>query len=110
MMVVWPWVFLERESSWIWSLRTISSQCHNNPVFVPPLKPPDHVKDLYDGQTYDLKSMDVVKVEYGTFAQTFQSSCSFLVYYWYYLLVVLCDVTYYFYAVVDWSLEKIEDL
>ena len=54
--------------------------------------------------------MDVVTVEYGTFAQTFQSSCSFLVYYWYYLLVVLCDVTYYFYAVVDWSLEKIEDL
>ena len=45
------------------------------PVLVPPCKPPDPVKDIYDGQTYDLKtrvdiwtSMDVVPVEYGTFA------------------------------------------
>ena len=36
------------------------------------------MKDLYDGQTYDLKKrvdiwtrMDVFPVEYGTFAQTF---------------------------------------
>ena len=57
---------------------TSSSQCHNNPVLVPPRKPPDPVKDLYDGQIYDLKTwvdiwtgMDVVSVEYGTFAQTF---------------------------------------
>ena len=55
-----------------------SSQCHNNPVLVPPRKPPDPVKDLYDGHIYDLKTrvdiwkrMDVVPVEYGTFAQTF---------------------------------------
>ena len=45
---------------------------------VPPRKAPDPVKDLYDGQTYDLKtrvdiwtSMDIVPVEYVTFNQTF---------------------------------------
>ena len=45
---------------------------------VPPSKPPDIVKYLYDGQTYDLKtrvdiwtSIDVVPVEYGTFAHIF---------------------------------------
>ena len=58
---------------------TSSSQCHNNPVLVPPRKPHDPVKDLYDGQIYDLKTrvniwtrMDMVPVEYGTYAQTFQ--------------------------------------
>ena len=63
---------------WIWSLRTSSSQCHNKPVLVPPRKPPDPMKDLYDGQTYNLKtrvdiwtSMDIVPVEYGKFTQTF---------------------------------------
>ena len=57
---------------------TNSIQCHNNPVLVPPRKPPDPVKDLYDGQIYDLKTrvfiwtrMDAVPVEYGKFAQTF---------------------------------------
>ena len=61
-----------------WSLRISSSQCYNKQVLVPPHKPPDPVKDIYDGQTYDLKKMvdiwmrmDVVPVEYGTFAQTF---------------------------------------
>ena len=56
---------------------TSSSQCPNNPVLVPPRKPPDPVKDHYDGQIYDLKTMvdiwtrmDVVPVESGTFAQT----------------------------------------
>ena len=56
----------------------ISSQCHNNPVLVPPRKPPDLVKDIYDSHTYDLKtrvyiwtSMDVVPVEYGKISQTF---------------------------------------
>ena len=55
---------------------TSSSQCHNNPVLVPPRKPPYPVKDLYDGQTYDLKArldiwtrMDVVLVEYEIFAR-----------------------------------------
>ena len=58
--------------------RKSSSQCHSNLVLVPSCKPPDPVKDIYDGQTYDLKTrvdiwtrMDVVPVEYGTFAQTF---------------------------------------
>ena len=59
-------------------MRKNYSQCQNKPVLVPPSKPPYPVKDLYDGQTYDLKTsvdiwtrMDVVPVEYGTFAQTF---------------------------------------
>ena len=79
MMSTWPWISLERESCWRWSLRTSSSQCHNNPVLFLPRKPPDPVKNLYDGHTYELKTrvdiwtrMDVVPVEYGTFAQTFQ--------------------------------------
>ena len=56
---------------------TTSIQCCNKPVLVPPHKPPDPVKGLYDSQTYELKkgwictSMDVVPVEYGTFTQTF---------------------------------------
>ena len=64
------------DSFWRWNLMTSSSQCHNNPVLVPPRKPPDPVKDLYDDQIYDLKKrvdiwmrMDMVPVEYGTFAQ-----------------------------------------
>ena len=56
MMLVWPWILLERESSWIWSLRTSYNQCHNNPILVPPCKPLVPVKDLYDNQTYDLKT------------------------------------------------------
>ena len=78
MMSMWPWILLERESCWIWSLMTRSSQCHNNPVLVPPRRPPNHVKDRYGSHIYDLKtrvdvwtSMDVVLVEYGTFYQTF---------------------------------------
>ena len=77
-MLMWPWISLEREIVLRWNMMTSSSQCHNNPVFVPPRKPTDHVKDLYDGRIYDLKTrveiwtrMDVVPVEYGTFAQTF---------------------------------------
>ena len=78
MMSRWPWISHERDSCWIWSLRSSSSQCHNNPVLVSPSKPTDNVKDLYDGQTYDLKTrvdiwtrMDLVPVEYGTFTQKF---------------------------------------
>ena len=77
-MSVWPWISLEREICWRWSLKKSSSQCHNNPVLVPPSKPPNPVKDLYDGHNCDLKTRvyiwtrtDVVPVEYGTFAQTF---------------------------------------
>ena len=75
---MWPWISLERESCWRWNPMTNSSQFHSNPVLVHPCNPPNHVKDLYDGQIYDLKTrvdiwtrMDVVPVEYGTFAQTF---------------------------------------
>ena len=74
----WPWISLERESCWIRSLWISSSQCHSIPVLVPPSKPPDTVKDFYDGQTYGpkkrvgiWKSMDAVPAEYIIFAQTF---------------------------------------
>ena len=56
---------------------TSSSQCYNNPVFFPPRKPLDPVKDHFDGQIYDLKTradiwtrMDLVPVEYDIFPQT----------------------------------------
>ena len=59
-------------------MSTSSIQCNNNPVLVPHRKPPYPVKDIYDSQTYYVKtrldiwtSMDIVPVEYGTFAQTF---------------------------------------
>ena len=56
-------------------MRKISKQCHINIVLVTPYKPPDPVKYLYAGQTYELKTrvdiwagVDVVPVEYVTFA------------------------------------------
>ena len=77
-MSMWPWILLERENCWRWILMTSSSQCHYNPVLVPPRKPSVPVKGFYDGQIYDLKTrvdiwtrMDVVPVEYGTFTQEF---------------------------------------
>ena len=77
-MSMWPWISLDRDSCLRWNLRTRSSQCQNNPVLVPPRKPPDNVKDIYDNHTYDLETrvdictrMDVVPVEYGTFTQKF---------------------------------------
>ena len=83
-MSMWPRISLERESCWRWSLSTSSSQCHNNPVFGPPRNLPDPMKDLYDGQIYDLKTrvdiwtrMEVVPVKYGTFAHTFHLKMSF---------------------------------
>ena len=99
MMSMWPWISLERWSCWRWSLKTSSSQCQNNPVLVPPRKPPDPVKDIYYGQTYDLKirvdiwmRMDVVLVEYGTFTQTIHFTMWFLqfitgiTFKWYYII------------------------
>ena len=66
---------------------TSSSQCHNNPVLVPPHKPPDPLKDIYDGHTYDLKTkvdirtgMDLAPVEYGTFTQKFHLTMWFFQY------------------------------
>ena len=57
---------------------TSSSQCHSNPVFVHPRKPPDPVKNSYKGQTHDLKTrvdiwmrVGMVPVDYGTFSQKF---------------------------------------
>ena len=99
MMSVWPWISLEREISWRWSLRTSSSQCHNNSVLVSPCKIPDHVKGINGGQNYDLRTrvdiwtnMDLVQVEYGTFALTFYLTMWFfqfitgITFKWYYVL------------------------
>ena len=47
---------MERENCWRWILRTSSIQCHIKPFLVPLRKPPDPVKDFYDGQYYDLKT------------------------------------------------------
>ena len=83
-MSVLLWIYLERKSYCRWSLRTISSQYHNNPVLVPSRKPYNPMKDFYDGQTYDLKTrmgiwtrMYVVPVQYGTFTQIFHLTMSF---------------------------------
>ena len=53
------------------------------------------MRDIYDGQTYDLKTrvdiwvrVNIVPVEYGTFSQTFRVLS---VYYWDYLQVRLCN-------------------
>ena len=77
-MSIWPLILLKKESCWRWNLRTNFIQCHNNPVWIPPRKPPDTVKDIYEGQTYYLKTrvgiwtrMDVVPVEYGKFSHKF---------------------------------------
>ena len=84
MMLMWPWILIERESYWRWVLRTGTSQCHSNPVFFPNSKPPDPMKDLYEGQTYDLKTrlviwkrMDVVTLEYGKSSQIFHLTICF---------------------------------
>ena len=78
MMLMLPWISLERGSCQRWIMRTSSRQCHNKPVLVPSRKPTDPVKDLYDGHTYDLQArveictrIDVVPVAYATFAQIF---------------------------------------
>ena len=79
MMLVWPCISIERDSYWSWIPRTSSSQCSINPVLVPPSKPPDTLKDIYDGLINYLKTrvdirtrMYVVPVEHGNFSQTFQ--------------------------------------
>ena len=96
-------------------MSTNSSQCQNNPILVPLRKPPDPVNYLYYGHTYDLKTrvdiwtrMDVVPVEYGTFAQTFHLTMWFFQFIlWDYLQVGLCVVVYYRSDGVDWSLDQI---
>ena len=65
-------------------MRKISGQCQNNPVLVPPRKAPDPLKGVYEGQTHYLEkrvdiwtNMDVVPVEYRTFAHTFNFTMCF---------------------------------
>ena len=90
---------LERESSWSWSLSTRYIQFHSNQLLVSPCRPPDPVKDIYNVQTCDLKAivdiwtmMDMLPVEYGTFAHKFHlAMCFFLfitgiTFNWYYVL------------------------
>ena len=103
-MLVWTWLQIERESYCSCSMRKISKQCHINRVLVTPYKPPDPVKYLYDGQTYELKTrvdiwagVDVVPVEYVTFAQTFHFTMWLFTFIngitskWYYFL---CSIVY----------------
>ena len=116
-MPMWTWISLEKESYWSWSLRTSSSQCYNNPVLLPSRKPPYPVKGFYNGRTYDLKTrveiwtrMDVVPVEYGTFAQKFHLTMwlfqfiTGITFKWDY--VIGCSVS----AGMDWYLDQIENL
>ena len=99
MIPMWPCILIDRKICWVWILRTSSSQCHNTQVLFPPRKLPDHVKDLYDGHTYHLKTrvdiwmrMDVVPLEYGTFAHTFHLKIWFfqfmtgITFKWYYVM------------------------
>ena len=79
MVSLWPWILIKRDIYWSWIISTISIHCHSNPVFVTPRV--NHMilwMDIYDGQTYGLKTMggiwknmDVVTVEYGIFTHTF---------------------------------------
>ena len=45
-ITVWPWILFGRGYSWSWILSTSSIQCHSNPVFVIPHKPPNNMKDI----------------------------------------------------------------
>ena len=117
-MSVWTWISLEKESSWRLNLKTSSIQCNNNPVLVTPCKKPGPMKDVYDGQTYDLKTrvgiwtrMDLVPVRYKIFSQKFYLEM------WFFQFITgitfNCDyanVSYYCSTGVDWSLKQIEDL
>ena len=67
-MLVCPCLSLDSDCSWSCSLSKISIRCHSNKFFVTHHKPPDGLKTRVD----IWKIMDVVPVEYGTFAQTFQ--------------------------------------
>ena len=58
--------------------RTNSYKCCSKLILVTSHKPTDHMMDLYDGQTFYLKtrvdiwvSMDMVLVEYGTLYQMY---------------------------------------
>ena len=88
MMLVWPCILLDRESSCRWILRTSSSQCYNNPVLVPPCKPPNHVKYFYDGQTYDLRLWMWFQWSMERLLRHFTWQCG------YFSLLIWCHVTY----------------
>ena len=64
------WLFLEREGYCSYIMRTRSSQCHSNLIFVTSRKPLDHMMDIYGGQAFDLKTrvdiwirMDMILLE-----------------------------------------------
>ena len=96
---------------------TSSSQFHNNPVLVRPCKPHDHVKDIYDGQTYGQKkggymdedgcgSNGVWKIRSDISLDDVVLS----VYYWDYLQVGLCNWVKCCSADMNCSLDQIENL
>ena len=74
MMSVLPWISIERNSYWSWSLSKISIKCHNEPDLFPSCKPTNIFMGIYDGQTYYLKTrvyiwtmICVVLMGYGIF-------------------------------------------
>ena len=76
-------------------MRTSSIQFHNNLVLVPPRKPPNPVKDIYDGQTYDLKKSGYMdengyssSVIWNIYSDISLDDVVLSVYYWDYLQVV----------------------
>ena len=78
MMLVWPQISIDRNSSWSWSLSTRPIQCHNEPDFIPSCKPTNLVIYIYYGQTYHLKTrvdiwtrIGVFLVDYGMFSHIF---------------------------------------
>ena len=93
-------IALEIDSSLIWSTKTSYRKCHNNLFLVPSCKPPDTVKDLYDGQPYDLKTRVDIWTCSSSGVWNIHSEIPLdyvvlSVYYWDYLQVVLCAVAYY---------------
>ena len=77
-MSMWPWIHLRGKfiGYEVWGQAPDSVTITQ--FLFPLLKPPDHVKDIYDGQNYDLKTrveiwtrIDAVPVDYGTFSHTF---------------------------------------
>ena len=56
MFSVWYWLLLDRERYWSYSLRKSSNQYHSKLILVPYHKPLDTLMDLYNGQTFELKT------------------------------------------------------
>ena len=82
-ILVWTWISLEMKSSWSWSLRTRSSQFHNNPDLFAPCNTPNTFMDIYMTvrlmvwkQRVDIwRRMGLVLLDYGIFTILFTLQC-----------------------------------